>query len=499
MKATQALDDAKLSTAHWRVWFLSAMGIFLDGFDLFIIAAALPFIKQAYTLTPSTVGLIGAAAPIGCVVGAAFFGRMTDKLGRKTMLLIDLMFFVVFAGFSALSWSPLSLIFFRFLLGIGIGADYPVSSTYITENMPKRLRGKMLVSGFGFQALGMLAGVGLGLLIVLFYPHTNVWRYMLGIAVIPAIIILWARMRLPESPRWLISKGQHEKASKVAATITGVKVKVDPSAHQVSSSFLDLFSTRHIKTTALTAIAWFLMDIALYGVALFTPIILASMAFSSKHGFISQQVSSLEGTAFIDIFYVVGIICAIFLVEKLGRIKLQSIGFVGMALGLFVLAASPLVQDHALHLFLAFGGFIVLAFMVNVGPNPTTFLLPAEMFPTHLRATGHGFASACGKVGAVIGIFFLPILKAEIGIPATLIMMGIACLLGFAITAALGYETRGRSLDELEVIERGVNEAERGLITVQKDIKQLNTDIKNVESSLAKAIEEVKRKVQIDT
>lgn len=496
MKATQALDNAKLSKAHWRVWFLSAMGIFLDGFDLFIIAAALPFIKQTFVLTPSMVGLIGAAAPIGCVVGASFFGRMTDRLGRKTMLLIDLMFFVVFAGFSALSWNPWSLIVFRFLLGIGIGADYPVSATYITENMPKKLRGKMLVSGFGFQALGMLAGVGLGLLITIFYPHTNVWRYMLGIAVIPAVIILWARMRLPESPRWLLSKGEHEKASKAASSITGQTVQLDESAQVVSSSFFDLFSTRHIKKTALTACSWFLMDIALYGIALFTPIILASMAFSSNHDFISRQVASLEGTAFIDIFYVLGIIAAILLIEKLGRIKLQSIGFVGMAVGLFILAASPLIHDHNLHIFLAFLGFITLAFMVNAGPNPTTFLLPAEMFPTHLRATGHGFASASGKVGAVIGIFFLPVLTASIGIVSTLIMMGVACVLGFILTAALGYETKGRSLDELEVIERGVNEAERGLLTVQKDIKQLNTDIRNVESSLAKAIEEVKRKAK---
>ena len=500
MKTTQALDSAPITSAHWRLWFWASMGMFLIGFDVFMFASALPFIKKVFVMSPHMVGFVAAAMPIGCVVGASCLGRLTDLLGRKSMLMLDLSLFAAFALLSTFSWSMWSLIFFRFLVGIGIGADYPVSSTYITENMPKKLRGKMLVSGFGFQALGMFAGVGFGLIIALFDPHAMVWRYMLGASVIPAIIILVARSFLPESPRWLMSKGKNVEASDVATKMTGQTIN-EPLEIKVvhNSSFLDLFSTRHIKTTALTACSWFLMDIALYGITIYTPIILATMAFSNKHSFISQQISSLEGSAFIGIFYIIGIAMAIFLIEKLGRIKLQAMGFIGMALGLFILAASPLMHGHFMHIVFAFAGLMILAFMVNMGPNPTTFLLPAEMFPTHLRATGHGFASASGKVGAVIGIFFLPVLRADIGITTTLIIIGGACFFGFILTAILGYETKGRSLDELEVIERGVNEAEIGLLVVQKDIKRLNADIKNVESSLARAIQEVKRKAKLET
>ncbi|MDF2940075.1 MAG: transporter [Gammaproteobacteria bacterium] len=491
--ATQAMDNASLSRTHWKVWFLSAMGIFLDGFDLFIIAVALPLVAEQFTTSPAELGLIGASAPIGCILGSTIFGRFTDKLGRKTILLIDLLFFVVFAGMSALAWSVESLIFFRFLLGIGIGADYPVSSTYITENMPVRLRGRMLVSGFGFQALGALAGAVIGTIILKVHPQLDAWRYVLGIAVFPAIVILLFRLTLPESPRWLIHKGRHEEAAAVASKMTGKQINIDAVAVSSKSSFMDLFSRRYIKRTILTSMSWFLMDIAFYGVGFFTMIILAAMAFTTQGDYLARATAATHGAAFLDIFLVLGIILAIFLVDKWGRVKLQALGFFGMAIGLFVLAASALMPSHSGEIALVFGGFILFNIMANMGPNPTTFLLPAELFPTHLRATGHGFASASGKVGAAVGIFFLPVLKATIGLPITLMIIAFACLAGFVLTAALGYETKNKSLDEMERIETEMNAAEISLLHVQDDIRRLSNDLKSAEGALHTALQEIKR------
>jgi MFS family permease len=491
--ATQAMDNATLSRTHWKVWFLSAMGIFLDGFDLFIIAVALPLLAAKFNTTPAELGLIGASAPIGCILGATVFGRFTDKLGRRMILLVDLLFFVVFAGMSALAWSVESLIFFRFLLGIGIGADYPVSSTYITENMPVRLRGRMLVSGFGFQALGALAGAVIGAIILKLDPQIDAWRWVLGIAVFPAIIILLFRLTLPESPRWLIHKGRHEEASAVASKMTGKQINIEAVAVSSKSSSWDLFSRRYIKRTILTSLSWFLMDIAFYGVGFFTTIILAAMAFTTQGDFITRATTATHGAAILDIFLVVGIILAILLVDKWGRVKLQALGFFGMAIGLFILAASALLANSPAHLVLVFAGFILFNIMTNMGPNPTTFLLPAELFPTHLRATGHGFASACGKVGAAVGIFFLPVLKALIGLPYTIVILAFACLAGFVLTAALGYETKNKSLDEMERIETEMNSAEISLLHVQDDIKRLSVDLKRAEGALHTALQEIKR------
>ncbi len=491
--ATREMDISRLTRLHWKVWFLSAMGIFLDGFDLFIIAVALPLLEIQFKTSPSMLGLIGASAPLGCVLGATVFGRFTDRLGRKTILLIDLLFFVVFAGLSAVAWSVTSLIVFRFLLGIGIGADYPVSSTYITENMPTRLRGRMLVGGFGFQALGMLAGAVVGVVILKLYPDVSAWRWILGFAVIPAVIILLFRLTLPESPRWLINQGRNEEAAAVASQMTGKKINIDAMKVSSKSKFTDLFSQRYLARTILTASSWFLMDVAFYGIGFFTPIILATMAFTHSNDFIAQDVAATYGAAFIEIFLILGIFICVLLVDRIGRTKLQTWGFFGMAIGMFILASSSLFPGHNAQMALIFIGFILFYVMTNIGPNPTTYLLPAELFPTHLRATGHGFASASGKVGAAVGIFLLPVLKAEIGLPVTMVLMGAVCLVGFILTAILGFETKGKSLDDIHKIEREMNTAEVSLLYVQEDIRRLGDDLKRVEGALHTALQEMKR------
>jgi len=487
--ALTQLDNAKLSRTHWKVWFLSAMGIFLDGFDLFIIAVALPLIIREFHPSHLLAGLIVSAAPLGCILGASVFGRLTDKLGRKKLLLLDLLFFVIFAGLTAFAWSAASLIVFRFLLGIGIGADYPVSSTYITENMPKKIRGKMLISGFGFQAFGLLAAAAIGWIILEIYPEVAAWRWMLGIAVFPAIIILFFRLTLPESTRWLIHKGKNDKAAEVASKMTGRKIKLEALQAAEHSTFLDLFKPRYMRRTILTAGTWFIMDVAFYGIKFFVPVILGILAFSHHGDFISKDIASIKGSAFLDVFLVVGIILAVLIVERWGRIKLQSVGFFGMTIGFCVIAASHLFPDQTVRIFLVFLGFILFNIMVNMGPNPITFLLPAELFPTHLRATGHGFAAASGKVGAALGGLLIPFLMASVGIPATMLIIGAFCFVGFLMTAVLGYETKGKSLDDdLGSIQTTMTEAEVALLNVQVDIRRLTDDIARVESALNQAV-----------
>src|SRR5262249_31230675 len=154
----QALDTIPLQRIHWEIWFLSAMGVFLDGLDLFIVGVALPLIGHQFTTDPWVVGLVGAASPLGAMVGAFLLGPLTDRLGLKPMYLVYLLFFILFALLSALAWDVPSLIVFRLLLGVGIGADYPISSSLIAEFMPARVRGRMLVGAFSFQAIGSLAG-----------------------------------------------------------------------------------------------------------------------------------------------------------------------------------------------------------------------------------------------------------------------------------------------------------------------------------------------------
>ena len=463
---TDALDDAPFTLKHAHIWFLSSMGIFLDGFDLFVMSIALPLIITRFSASPLAQGAVGAASVVGAIFGALIGGRLCDKFGRKKVFLADLIIFIVFAVLSSFAWDLGSLILFRFLLGIGIGADYPICASYVCEFMPTRIRGRMMIAAFSFQAVGIFAAAAFGLFILAVHPVGSAWRWMLVAGAAPALLILVLRRTVPESARWHIQRGEWKLAMGVVRhlipdfTIKGetkppVKdaVKDEPEKrawHSHLADYAGLFSRQNLRRTILVTVPWFLMDFAFYGVGIFTPILIASFMGSNAAGFnfIAQDFFSTEYTVFLDIFLVIGFILNILFIEKIGRIRLQLAGFIGMAAGMFILAASQSGSQTITAL--AFVGFGLFNLLMNWGPNATTFLLPAELFPTRLRGTAHGFASALAKVGAACGIVFVPVMKASCGVQATIIMMGVICVVAFVVTWLTRIDMTGRSLEDLE-------------------------------------------------
>lgn len=457
----QALEETKLMGLHWRVWFLSSMGVFLDGFDLFIIGVALPLIAREFSPSPFMTGLIGAAAVLGSVLGGFLGGRFTDRYGRKALYIVDLAFFIIFGLLTAFSWDVGSLIVFRFLLGIGVGVDYPICASYVSEFMPTRIRGRMLIGAFSFQAAGMLSGALVGAIVLKIFHEFEAWRWMLGLGVVPAVIVLVLRTTVPESPRWLIDKGYFEKAGDIIARIVpDLKDRVkdlvaDTATHAKHAArkrmgYGHLLTRQYIKRTILAVVPWFCMDIATYGIGLFTPTILAIITYDKETNFILKDLAATEGAAYLDSFLIAGFLLNIWLVDKWGRIRLQILGFGGMALGLCILAvASDTGTQGNASPYLVIPGFILFNLMMNMGPNATTFILPAELFPTSMRASAHGIATSAAKLGAAFGIFLLPILKSSVGIPSTLVLVAIAAILGLVVTAIFKINTTGRSLDEI--------------------------------------------------
>jgi len=460
----EALDNCSLTETHWRIWFLSAAGVMLDGFDLFIIGICMPLLVRYFGALPWQAGLIGAAAIVGAVFGASILGPVTDKHGRKALFLFNMAVLIAFGVLCGFSWSIWSLVVFRFLVGIGVGADYPICSAYISEFMPKRIRGRMLISAFSLQAMGMLLAAGLGLLVLKIYPSEEAWRWMLALGSVPAAFVFFFRTTVPESARWLVAQGRIKEAADVVQKILPEKrseirqLLVRQEAKEIEErktqlSYGSLFHKKYIRRTVLAAVPWFLMDISTYGVGLFTPIILAALALPNPTGsYVAQVFYITEEVALLDVFLIVGFLLNIWLVEKWGRITLQMVGFIGMALGLAILAISASLPGGS-HIALVFGGFIIFNVLMNMGPNPTTFALAAEIFPTEIRASGEGFAAAWAKVGAAIGIFFLPILKASWGVTWTLITISCTALLGMIITAIFRIETKGKSLEQIQGIE----------------------------------------------
>ncbi|MFA4861324.1 MFS transporter [Methanoregula sp.] len=464
---TEAMDDAPFTLKHAHIWFLSAMGIFLDGFDLFVMSIALPLIIVQFTVTPLAQGIVGAAAVVGAIFGALIGGRLCDRFGRKKVFIADLTIFIIFAVLSACAWNIESLILFRFLLGVGIGADYPVCASYVSEFMPKRIRGRMLIAAFSFQAVGIFAAAGIGLCILAMYPSESAWRWMLVAGAVPAVVILVLRRAVPESARWHIQRREWKLAMGVVrylipdftmkkpvtlppAETAGDLPEKKPAWRATLKTYAELFSQKNQRRTVLITVPWFLMDFAFYGVGIFTPILIASMIGTNAAGlnFIAQDFYSSGYTVLLDIFLVIGFILSVFFIERIGRIRLQLAGFIGMAAGMFILALSQSGSQTIIAL--AFLGFGLFNLLQNFGPNATTFLLPAELFPTRLRATAHGFAAGLAKAGAACGIVFVPLMKASCGVQATVIIMGIICLAAFAVTLLTRIDMTGSSLEKIE-------------------------------------------------
>ncbi len=449
-----------MTALHRRFWLLAALGVMLDGFDFFIIAVANPLITKDYDLGATLKGLVSAAAIIGAIVGAGLLGPVADRIGRRRIFKYDLILFVVFSAACIFAWDVWSLFAFRFVLGIAVGLDYPISASYLAEILPSKARGRWLVGAFSLQAVGVLLGALVGVVVLELLPHVYSWRVMLGFGIVPALVIIWLRRAVPESPRWLAQNGHEEEAARVAEALCGHAVAVtdvdrhrdEPPAEGLKAFIQPrLFKRNMIRRTIFTAVPWFLMDIATYGVGIFTPTVLAAIAIAGPDAtFISDDLASTKATAAVDIFLVVGFALAIIFVDRVGRVKLQLIGFAAMAAALCLLGmADRLPGGGDKHLALIFVGFALFNTFMNAGPNATTYALPAEVFPSEIRAAGDGFAAACAKVGAALGVFLFPVLMDDIGTSAVLFITAGACALGFVVTYAFRIEPRGRSLDEV--------------------------------------------------
>jgi MFS family permease len=462
-----------MTALHLRFWLLAGLGILLDGFDFFIIAVANPLIKRDFHVTATQVGLVSAAAIVGAVFGASLLGPLGDRFGRSRIFQFDLALFVVFSLLCIVAWNVWALFCFRFMLGLAIGLDYPIAASYLAEVLPAKDRGRWLIAAFSLQAGGIVLGAATGLVVLEALPHVWAWRVMLGFGAIPALVIMFLRRGVPESPRWLAQNGREQEAQDVGNRLSPVPVLItaadterkEPQPEGLKAFIQPrLFQRSLIRRTILTSVPWFLMDIATYGVGIFTPTLLAAIvAKGADTTFIADDIAATRGTAVLDIFLVVGFVIAIVLVERVGRIRLQIAGFAVMAIALSILAlAEGLPGGGNAHLELVIVGFVLFNTFMNAGPNSTTYALPAEVFPSEVRAAGHGFAAGCAKLGAAIGVFLFPTLEDGIGNSALLYIISGGCLVGLLVTVFFRVEPKGRSLEDVagvaptEMIDRTV-------------------------------------------
>uniref|UniRef100_A0A0D9VPM0 H(+)/Pi cotransporter n=1 Tax=Leersia perrieri TaxID=77586 RepID=A0A0D9VPM0_9ORYZ len=505
LNVLSTLDQAKTQWYHFMAIVIAGMGFFTDAYDLFCISLVTKLLGRIYytdvtketpgALPPNVSAAVTGVALCGTLAGQLFFGWLGDKLGRKSVYGFTLILMVVCSVASGLSFGRTAkgvvatLCFFRFWLGFGIGGDYPLSATIMSEYANKKTRGAFIAAVFAMQGFGILFGAIVALAVSSGFRHAYpapsyadnraeslvpqadyVWRIILMFGTIPAALTYYWRMKMPETARYtaLIARNAKQAAADMSKVLhTQIEENVE-HAETVAVGGGDewgLFSRQFLRRHGLHLLAttstWFLLDIAFYSQNLFQKDIF------SKVGWIppAKTMNALEELYRISRAQALIALCGtipgywftVAFIEIMGRFWIQIMGFFMMTvfmLGLAIPYHHWTTPGHHT-------GFIVMYgftfFFANFGPNSTTFIVPAEIYPARLRSTCHGISAAAGKAGAIIGAFgFLyaaqdqhkpePGYPKGIGIKNALFVLAGTNFLGTVMTLLVP-ESKGKSLE----------------------------------------------------
>ncbi|KAL8029127.1 hypothetical protein ABFX02_14G207900 [Erythranthe guttata] len=520
LKVLNALDVAKTQWYHFTAIIIAGMGFFTDAYDLFCISLVTKMLGRIYyhvdgspkpgSLPPNVSAAVNGVALCGTLAGQLFFGWLGDKMGRKKVYGLTLMVMCLCSIASGLSFGRdakavmTTLCFFRFWLGFGIGGDYPLSATIMSEYANKKTRGAFVAAVFAMQGFGILAGgifamlMSAGFQVWFKAPAYEVdpiastapqadylWRIVLMVGALPALLTFYWRLKMPETARYtaLVAKNAKQAASDMSKVLqTDIeadhppKPAADPALAAADKNSYGLFSNEFLNRHGLhllgTASTWFLLDIAFYSQNLFQKDIFSAIGWippAKTMNAIQEVYTIARAQTLIALCSTVpGYWFTVALIDVIGRFAIQIMGFFMMTVFMFALAIPYHHWTNPENRI----GFVVMYsltfFFANFGPNATTFVVPAEIFPARLRSTCHGISAASGKLGAMVGAFgFLYLAQnkdpkktdagypAGIGVKNSLIVLGFVNLAGLLFTFLVP-EAKGKSLEDMS----GENEEE---------------------------------------
>ncbi|CAN6971738.1 unnamed protein product [Brassica rapa subsp. trilocularis] len=512
----KALDVAKTQLYHFTAIVIAGMGFFTDAYDLFCVSLVTKLLGRIYyfnplsekpgSLPPHVAAAVNGVALCGTLAGQLFFGWLGDKLGRKKVYGVTLIMMILCSVASGLSFGNkakgvmTTLCFFRFWLGFGIGGDYPLSATIMSEYANKKTRGAFIAAVFAMQGIGILAGGFVGLAVSSIFdkkfpsptyavnralstpPQADyIWRIIVMFGALPAALTYYWRMKMPETARYtaLVAKNL-KQATQDMSKVLQVELEMEEREEDILKDprlNYGLFSKEFLKRHGLPLLGctstWFLLDIAFYSQNLFQKDIFSAIGWipkASTMNAIHEVFKIARAQTLIALCSTVpGYWFTVAFIDIMGRFAIQLMGFFMMTVFMFAIAFPYdhwIKPDNRI-------GFVAMYsltfFFANFGPNATTFIVPAEIFPARLRSTCHGISAATGKAGAIVGAFgFLYAAQPQdktktdagyppgIGVKNSLIMLGVINFVGMLFTFLVP-EPKGKSLEELS----GETEAEK--------------------------------------
>ncbi len=376
------------------VTIFSSGGAFLDGYVLSLIGVALTQITPLFNLSTAWSAAIGASVLVGILVGTLLGGYLTDIIGRRLMFLIDVIAIGVFSLLSMFSASPLELVLARFIIGVFVGADYPIATSLIAEYSPKQHRAVSMGAVSAAWYLGATAAAVVGYLL---YSVSNGWQWMLGSTVIPCIILLIGRRNIPESPMWLARKGHVEKEKEVLMDVYGVDAEIELEEPGEKTKISSVFRGGYGKRILFLGIFILCQVVPMYAIYMFGPDIMTAFG-------LGEGQESILGESAVSLFFLVGTIPAMFWLNSIGRRPLVIGSLALMTVGLLVLGIFPGAPIVVIIL-----GFGIYAFFSG-GPGILQWLYPNELFPIEIRASAVGVAIGFSRIGTIVGTYGAPCL-----------------------------------------------------------------------------------------
>jgi putative MFS transporter len=415
---------------------------FFDAYTVLAIAFAMPQLVTEWSLTPAQVGMIISAGYIGQIFGAVIFGSLAEKFGRLKILFITILLFVSMDVACLFAWSATSMIAFRFLQGVGTGGEVPVASAYINEFIGAEKRGRFFLLYEVIFPVGLMFAGMVGFFLVPIYG----WKAMFIVGLVPSILTIPLRWFMPESPRWLASKGRVAEADAIVkmlednATRHGAVLR-EPvvrtvAAQATHSDWRELFRGIYLKRTAMIWALWACVYMINNGLVTWLPT-LYKQVFQ-----LPLQTALAYGWITSGVGVIASIVCAL-LIDKVGRKPWYAIAFLVATLPLVTvswLGATTAIQV----LIFATATYAILQTIAF-----SLYLYSAELYPTRLRAVGTGFGSAWLRAGSSVGPILVGTIMADLGIRYVFAAFAAVALVGGLVTLMFAIETKGRVLEEL--------------------------------------------------
>lgn len=442
------IKDAPLSWRHIKIVAIASLGQLIGTGLATLVSVIIPLyqIGAHPELSSAMQGLIGAVDLIGIMVGSTIFGKLSDKYGYLLFFRLCPLLICCSALISLFFPSISVLIICLFFMGFGIGGEYSLDSDYISVLMPTKWVFTMVGSAKAASALGNIIVAAICFLVVKDWHSADLWPRLMWIMVGISGLMILLRIRFWQSPAWLMAHGQSEKAEEAVHNFLGNDVNIVAPTTQaptengskkedkVAQPSIGSFIKTNWKNVIFTGIPWACEGLGVYGIGVFLPILVMALGLEHVSGTETQLAhvaSSVEITLWISCIILPGFLIGLFLIPRMNGARQQTIGFFFSGLSLFILL---LAYNNHWASWISILAFMAFELFLNLGPHLMTYVLPSKVYPVEVRGLGSGIAASIGKVGAVLGVFFIPMLLKSGGSTLVLIVSIIVMLIGALVT-----------------------------------------------------------------